>query len=565
MKANVGLELGTLLRGVLVACALGTSACGVGDVGNEPEEEGTVQSNASSTSDWNTERARRALALVNYIQANEADFKAFKNGALGNSGIPMVMFRLFPEVMPEIWGAPTDYFAPVGLSRDILEPNRVLPLGVGFTGSVPAVQTPAGPVNVQVVQLTCAGCHSGRVVGPGGIMLPIIGGPNTTFSQFGGAVFATVNSPKYTADIFRAALLAKPANFIFGDDPTMAFQEQMERAIFLSPGVAETMMGNFKAAVNGGAARTAATLGAYTYNVPNAPSLSTPKPGYLDAIGAGIAIIVNPANFTPAQLAAILPPAPAEIDIMSVWRQNDRPVAQWDGSIGSPLHRNLAAEFGVVKNPAAVSLDNAVRTTRFTANLPATPYPFDVDNKSAARGKVLYDANCASCHAPGNSNHFAPEIVGTDANRAILWTPFTIGALTRVLRLTCPDATVCNGADGLPLPDSEIVNPTYGYGAVPLDGIWARAPYLHNGSVPTLHALLTGIRPVTFYRGNLTFDQKQVGFTWDRAAGTSAAIFDTRLSGSSNTGHYSAQFNGNVDWKNETGKLKDLLEYLKTL
>ncbi len=551
------------LRFALLACALSASAC-TGEIDVASPGDSTVAEASSPTAAWTNERAKRKAALDAYIAANAEDFKWFKNAALGNSGIPVVMFRLFPEIFPEIWGAPADSFAPVGLAKDTLEPGRVFPLGVGFAGSVPAINTAAGPINVQVVQLTCMACHSGRVVGPDGQVQHIIGGPSTTFNQFGGAVFRTVNSPKYTADTFRAALAAKPAGFLYGGDPAMAFQEQMERAIFMAPGSAEAFLDKLKAGVNGGAARTAATLGAYTYNRPDAPSLSGPKPGFLDAIGAGITIIVDPSKFTPEQLAAILPPAPAEIDIMSVWRQADRPFAQWDGSIESALHRNLAAEFGVVKNPAAVSMENATRTTRFTELLPATPYPFDVKTASAARGKDLYEEYCASCHAPGNRNLFAPEVVGTDANRAILWTPFTVAGLTRVLRASCSDASVCNDASGQPLPDNQIVNPTFGYSAVPLDGLWARAPYLHNGSVPTLHALLTGQRPATFYRGNLSYDQTKVGFV-STVAGPGAALYDTRLSGGSNSGHNTPQFNGDVDWANEPGKLADLLEFLKTL
>jgi hypothetical protein len=55
---------------------------------------------------------------------------------------------------------------------------------------------------------------------------------------------------------------------------------------------------------------------------------------------------------------------------------------------------------------------------------------------------------------------------------------------------------------------------TPGYAAVPLDGIWARAPYLHNGSVPTLAALLEppDRRPAVFFRGYDVYDPVAVGF-----------------------------------------------------
>ncbi len=49
---------------------------------------------------------------------------------------------------------------------------------------------------------------------------------------------------------------------------------------------------------------------------------------------------------------------------------------------------------------------------------------------------------------------------------------------------------------------------TFGYANMPLDGLWLRAPYLHNGSVPTLRDLLESrtARPATFYRGDDVYD-----------------------------------------------------------
>jgi cytochrome c5 len=563
MKANIRHLLARSVCMAVLAGAVATSTGCIGEIGGDDPEAAPAPALTSGSS-WSLERDRREAEIAAYLTANNADFKSFKNAAVGNSGIPMIMLRVFPEIFPEIWGKPSDFFAPVGLAQDTLEPGRVLPLGLGFLPSQPAIQTAVGPVNVNVVQLTCMGCHSGRVIDATGKVKHIIGGPNTTFNQFRVAVSRTVNSPKYTADAFRAAIAAKPLGFIYGD-PALAQQEALERAIFLAPGSAEVFLDKLKTGSNAFAARFGATLGAFTYAVPNAPNPSASKPGFLDAIGAGIAIIVDPTKFTPDQLRAILPPAPAEIDIMSTWRQLDRPLAQWDGSIGSILHRNIAAEFGVVGNPAAVNMDNGIRSTRFTNNLPPTPYPFDVDTAAAARGKDLFVAYCVGCHAAGSRASFAPETVGTDANRAILWSPFTVGGLIQVLRLSCSDPVACSGPDGQPLSDAQIVSPTFGYMALPLAGIWARAPYLHNGSVPSLAALLTGNRPSTFFRGNLTYDQKTVGFTWDRAVTPGATSFDTGLSGAANTGHLGPQFNGPINWANDPKRLADLLEYMKTL
>ena len=532
-------------------------------------DEAVVSADSTSTSGtnytpWRVQRVARQIAADGYLIANYDEFKSFKNAPLGNTGIPMVMFRLFPELFPDIWGAPADNFAPVGFAKDNYEPTRVLPLGLGFSGATPAVPTPLGDVNVNVVNLTCMGCHGGRVQGADGHVHSIVGAPNTQFDGFRGAIGRTVNDPRYTADAFRAALAAKPLGWLY-NDPTLLKQESLERVIFGTPGAAEQMMGQLKAGSNFFTQRFIATLGSYTYQVPNAPDPSGHTPGYLDAIGAGITIITDPTVLTPEQVKAALPPAPAMIDIMSVWGQNGRPAAQWDGSIVNALHRNLAAEFGVVGDPSHLNMDNANKTTLLTAKLPAPPYPFDVDYDSSQRGKKLYGQYCASCHTAGNATIFPIATVGTDGNRASIWTPYSIGGLRQVLKASCTDPVTCKNPDGTDVPDDQIVRPTGGYMAIALDGIWSRAPYLHNGSVPSLAALLTKDRPTTFYRGNITYDETTVGFTWDKATSKNAAIFDTTKSGNSNTGHSSAQFLGDIDWKKNPGKLADLLAYMKTL
>lgn len=104
-------------------------------------------------------------------------------------------------------------------------------------------------------------------------------------------------------------------------------------------------------------------------------------------------------------------------------------------------------------------------------------------------------------------------------------------------------------------------DPLMAYKARPLDGIWATAPFLHNGSVPTLYDLLLppAQRPVTFLMGARQFDPKKVGYATDAAAPGNSFTYDTRLAGNSNAGHVYG-----VDTLSETQRL-ELLEYLKTL
>jgi hypothetical protein len=82
---------------------------------------------------------------------------------------------------------------------------------------------------------------------------------------------------------------------------------------------------------------------------------------------------------------------------------------------------------------------------------------------------------------------------------------------------------------------------TNGYANRPLDGVWLRAPYLHNGSVPTLRDLLEPPehRPRSFYRGYDVYDPNKVGFVSDVAGenGRAHFRFDTTLPGNHNGGH----------------------------
>lgn len=76
---------------------------------------------------------------------------------------------------------------------------------------------------------------------------------------------------------------------------------------------------------------------------------------------------------------------------------------------------------------------------------------------------------------------------------------------------------------------------------MPLDGIWLRAPYLHNGSVPTLRDLLEKPenRPKEYYRGNDVLDKEKVGFVSNlvEEKGKKFFKFDTKIPGNSNSGH----------------------------
>ncbi len=106
------------------------------------------------------------------------------------------------------------------------------------------------------------------------------------------------------------------------------------------------------------------------------------------------------------------------------------------------------------------------------------------------------------------------------------------------------------------------------YKARPLDGIWATAPFLHNGSVPNLYELLSPVaeRSATFYLGSRLFDPKKVGYEPDPIDG--GFELDTTEPGNSNKGHAfedGARGNGVIGPELSPLERMQLVEYLKSL
>ena len=511
---------------------------------------------------WHNERARRQAELDAYLEANASDLDSFLYAPMAATGTPAIVFRVLPELFPEIWGAPEEKLASVGLGPDPWDPSRILPLGISFVPDLKNTidMPPFGTVALNAVNFTCSTCHVGRVVDGDGTTLPIIAAPSLfNVGSYQKNLFNSVNHPDFTAANIQAVLYGKPPGWLYGADHVS--QEVLDRTVFLAKGP-EILQG-LKTAINTAVALRAQTLSAYTYNVPNPP---TPMAGMIDVLGSGAIVGLDPSTMSPEEIEAALPPAPAPSDIMATWRQDDRVAAQWDNSLPVLTYRLIGSSLSAGINALDwINFDNIAAQVHFIPYLPAAPYPFDVKRSSAARGARVFRQACAGCHQPGSDALYPPEVTGTDAGRADVITDFSAATLLGIFRSQCLDPDLCLDENGEAYSDDELLQNTRAYTALPLTGIWATAPFLHNGSVPTLNHLLAGERPDTFYRGNMTYDQDLVGFTWDQADNPNAILYDTSQAGYSNAGHDGPEFNGGIDWDAEPRKLWDLLEYLKTL
>lgn len=235
-------------------------------------------------------------------------------------------------------------------------------------------------------------------------------------------------------------------------------------------------------------------------------------------------------------------------DFPSLWNQEPRarslPQApggmwlHWDGNNNSVDERNLSASLGAGVTPTTIDHDALERVADWAWTLPPPEYPFAVDRDLARRGEALYGRYCAECHADHRFRE--GEVAGAEVGTVV---PLDeIG--TDPFRLNSYTWAFASNQYAL-YPDSPYqfrhFRKTEGYANHPLDGIWARAPYLHNGSVPTMRDLLDPPeeRPVRFYRGYDVYDPERLGFVSDvaREGGTDYFLFDTTLPGNGNQGH----------------------------
>jgi len=194
----------------------------------------------------------------------------------------------------------------------------------------------------------------------------------------------------------------------------------------------------------------------------------------------------------------------------------------------------------------------------YLENLRPPAYPGPIDAALAAKGKDVYMAHCSRCH--GDDVVYPDVIVPLDE---IGTDPVRFRALSQAQRTIYTDSWLAEY-------DAKGTRPnTDGYVAPPLDGIWASAPYFHNGSVPTLwHLLRPSKRPKVWRRSLEGYDYVRGGlalaFEGDAIPenvtrpDARRAWFDTSKEGKSATGHlFPAPL---LEAEKDA-----LLEYLKTL
>jgi hypothetical protein len=271
--------------------------------------------------------------------------------------------------------------------------------------------------------------------------------------------------------------------------------------------------------------------------------------------------------FNPVKFSILRLPVDATVgasDMMPLWnlKRREGMALQWDGlnpnlkevvlssalADGTPqqwIDRDMR-KWG---NTAPGDMSSLRRVQNYITEVQPPKYPFAVDEVAARRGQAIFESECAACHAFGGARTgmvIPVEEIGTDRHRLDVWTPNAVTAYN----------AYGEGHDW----KFSAFQKTNGYVSVPLEGLWLRAPYLHNGSVPSLSDLLESPdrRPKQFWRGYDVYDPVNVGFVSSgpepQRLGT---FYDTSKPGNDNGGHRYG-----TDLAAESKRA--LIEYLKT-
>jgi len=449
-------------------------------------------------------------------------------------------------------------------------PGRNLPVGFSLAKN---------KANIWQVGLTCSGCHTRNLkVG------------NSYYRIDGAAGFT--NLEQFTTDLDDA--------FQYTIENPSRIAAFYERVVYQSRQLGEpapSSLDSFSKSLVSG------QMGKHDFLSRAFPVQNLWGVGRVDALNqifnrlAGLDLAVPPQQI----VTQAIEPANIPVRPPFLWNSFKQDYTQWtttspNGNDFHALVRNAGQVIGVggVFSPVAntskpdgidflavnsVNWEGIENLERIIKKMGPPKWSWSFNPTLAAEGLILYNASCNSCHGikpgearpPSTEPTWATPIynVGTDpAYYTILARTAPTGLLSGALgSVTTTAAILTYVATGMvqqKYPNSILSsgrNPTLTPGSFEsrvLQGIWASAPYLHNGSVPTLEDLLkpANQRPANFQVGE-NFDTLKVGLS-SVQPNRFGYMYNTNIVGNSNKGHeYGTQL---------TNKEKSaLMEYLKIL
>jgi hypothetical protein len=460
-----------------------------------------------------------------------------------------------------------------GMLPDPKGPGNPYGLPVGLSLAPSAIS------GVMMIGLNCSACHVGQIEYQGRAMR-MDGGPNmaviNTFLQdLATETQRTLQNPARLARFWRRVNEVRRERQASDPEPEdrLSLWARLKQTLVQNRGLLQARLN---------ALHRIAVL-------QRSLAISTPEGyGRLDAFSVGRDELFG-------GLSQNMMPADAPVSLPHIWGLQFTGWLQWGANTNSVMERNIGQALGVgalfdpVDYRSTIRLDDlhALETLAYRLQAPAWPaFLPPVDEAKAARGREHFVKYCVHCHETWTSDgqmriykQFALAEVGTDPMTALSFElpvqqadgevrPFPYAAMDLIKKVKLK-AYEARGLDQqaiarmenrgvragsqweptfrAPLLDSEKWPETRGrkvYRAKTLVGIWATAPYLHNGSVPTIYDLLlpAAQRPVTFTLGTREYDPVKLGYQgdpsrWSLPQGAQPFIFDTRLAGNWNTGH----------------------------
>ena len=492
--------------------------------------------------------------------------------------------------------------------------RSVLPIGFSLARRLPGN---GAAVPVPFVGLACSACHSAQLISVDGDRTPVllgVGSPHLDVIGWGEAVKNIARDPTLNANkILDAYANQCPRT---EDDPPK----------WIEAFLIDQWLSGFRSQL--GLFEKRYDLAASPHDLRNPDAIPT-GPGRTRPFRS----IVRAALEFPGENNKAYSKIPSTL----LQDPSLRPRSHFDGSIGDPVTRSLIAAFASDSTIAALGQAEVAENVRLAADytlaldqgagvpsladaFPSLPSPAP---DAVSRGRAVYAQECRDCHGGRSGGgrweaSTAPEFgaiapieeIGTDDKRLTfryaemlplgIWTRFPLPPGERdAQRTRLNEAIVTARADGdgavagfwsdrlqmferdrrrYPTGHAlafsgDTLTVNYGYLNGPIPAIWTRAPYLHNGSVPTLSQLLNlEARPGRFCRGRNRIDPEKLGIVAPppSADGTCPAeypfLFDTAADGNANTGHAFPAWAFDDDLSDEErGRLEDLMAYLRAL
>ncbi|MEE9394248.1 MAG: cytochrome c [Planctomycetota bacterium] len=458
---------------------------------------------------------------VGYESA-EDHFKYGSTGGERKSGIPLAIWHLLPKMFPEY--LPGEGLRSLGF---LYENGKDLPIGVSQR-NVRGIET---------VFLNCAVCHVGTVrLAPDQPRQVVLGMPANALDleKFERFLFACATDERFTGERIMAELERQGIE-----------EDFINRLLLRYVGV--SLMRD----------RLLMLRQRFLSFLDREPEAG---PGRVDTFNSPKVLMNFPMKDLPEREWV------GNCDLTSIWLQRPRRGMQlhWDGNNTRTEERNRSAAFGTGAFPTTLDRDAMNRIVAWLEDAEPPRFPQEsplvsFDKALAKRGQPLYMQYCSRCH--GNTGRdFSGELVGMVTPIQEIGTdPHRLDSYTAILA-----ANQNSLYAGYPDERFRHFRKTFGYANQPLDGIWLRAPYLHNGSVPTLRDLMepASRRPESFFRGYDVFDSKRVGFvsSVQREGDREFFSFDTKLKGNGNQGHEGPEYGTELSSRDKDA----IVEYMKT-